>query len=96
MAHAAIPTPALEPEERKAPWPLRYTLVSCPRVYLLFFALRARVALVAALKGLAFRLGLALVLFLRFLTATFLSLQCSSICLMSTAWHMNFIFSSAM
>ena len=73
MAQAAIDAPDLEPEDKKAPWPLRYTLDSWPRVYLLFFALRARVAFVEALKGFAFLLGAAfrLVLFL-FLTATFL------------------------
>ena len=73
MAQAAIDAPDLEPEDKKAPWPLRYTLVSCPKVNLLFFALRARVAFVEALRGLAFLLGAAflLVLFL-FLTATFL------------------------
>ena len=73
MAQAAIDAPDLEPEDKKAPWPLRYTLVSCPKVNLLFFALRARVAFVEALKGFAFLLGAAflLVLFL-FLTATFL------------------------
>ena len=75
MAQAAIDAPDLEPEDKKAPWPLRYTLVSCPKVNLLFFALRARVAFVEALKGFAFLLGAAfrLVLFL-FLTATFLPL----------------------
>jgi len=73
MAQAAIDAPDLEPEDKKAPWPLRYTLDSWPRVYLLFFALRARVAFVEALKGFAFLLGAAfrLVLFL-FLTATLL------------------------
>ena len=62
IAQAAIDAPDLEPEDKKAPWPLRYTLYNCPRVYLLFFALRARVAFVDALKGFAFLLGAAFLL----------------------------------
>ena len=53
IAQPAIPTPARDPEERKAPWPLLYTRVSWPRVYLLFLAFAARVFLTEAERGLA-------------------------------------------
>jgi hypothetical protein len=53
MAHPAMPTPARDPEDKKAPCPRRYTRVSCPRVYRLFLAFAARVFLTEAERGLA-------------------------------------------
>ena len=51
--------PGLDPLDRKAPCPRRYTFVSVPIEYPLDFAFLAREALTAEESGLALRLGAA-------------------------------------
>jgi hypothetical protein len=58
-AQRDIVMPGRDPLERKAPCPLRYTFVSVPSEYPLFFAFLAREVLTAEDSGLALRRGAA-------------------------------------